>query len=770
MTPCPVAAAVAALAVLCGCLLLLLPVLSILPVPAAAAAAGPHRCIHDEINGRRAARAIEQHKRVALRAAPAGGCPAPEVSARDQFQALRINITYIDMGTYFKNATILQVIRTQVASVVKQLSAMLAVYPVNGTLVLPQLTTCSNPSSPSGCPQQCGLNPLFTIPDWYFESSNSSGGSSRGIPEADIVIFVSGSTSSYCTSVLAYTTVCMRNDVGRPIAAAIQLCPLPFNDLKEDFMYQVILHEMLHALVFSRGSFDVFVDNTSDTCAKYHNPVKNNLEVLKLVTPATLKTASNYFSCINPSSQFNEYGGPLYSIIGPDNLIGSHWNQTQMQGSLMTAVIPQARVVSLDIITLAVFEDSGWYIVNYSFAQPFVFGQHAGCSFGSADYCKSDTQYYCNQLNTIGCHYLHRDKGTCSKFDPTSSCYSYIVGPQTACYDPQNPSAVNASLTGESYDITSRCFMSSLWPVDKVSSTHRREGRCYQHTCNGSSLLLRAWNMTDWLACPYNTTIQVPGYAGVIQCPISGILCSNVDTVASMTAVSLPTSATTWTSAAPGSTSSSSQAGDGGAELLTLVFHMLNLTGLQQPDAAATFRDAVSAAISLLANISSARLVSSNVTHAPNGNDTYYTCYVVDPAADSPHDISAAEAVKLIYVAVAAGQFNVTIWSTTYVASLPDTSSTTQWSTTQSQPRVVARSSAAPTAIGVALGVAAVVVALVVTCVCLQRRQRRLHRASVATASLVSSGTTTTMCELSVIDVPAAAAVGRRDPRSDPRC
>lgn len=55
--------------------------------------------------------------------------------------------------------------------------------------------------------------------------------------------------------------------------------------------------------------------------------------------------------------------------------MSSHWEARLLQGSLMTATFDGAQRTRLDPITLAAFEDSGWYQVNHSAAEELLWGQ-----------------------------------------------------------------------------------------------------------------------------------------------------------------------------------------------------------------------------------------------------------------------------------------------------------------------------------------------------------------------------------------------------------
>lgn len=55
--------------------------------------------------------------------------------------------------------------------------------------------------------------------------------------------------------------------------------------------------------------------------------------------------------------------------------LSSHWESRLLQGSVMTATFDGAHRTRLDLVTLAAFEDSGWYQVNYSAAEELLWGR-----------------------------------------------------------------------------------------------------------------------------------------------------------------------------------------------------------------------------------------------------------------------------------------------------------------------------------------------------------------------------------------------------------
>ena len=57
----------------------------------------------------------------------------------------------------------------------------------------------------------------------------------------------------------------------------------------------------------------------------------------------------------------------------------SHWDRTLLYNEYMTASSMSDSIFS--VFTLSLLEDSGWYDVNYEFADKSTFGYGAGCDF-----------------------------------------------------------------------------------------------------------------------------------------------------------------------------------------------------------------------------------------------------------------------------------------------------------------------------------------------------------------------------------------------------
>ena len=94
---------------------------------------------------------------------------------------------------------------------------------------------------------------------------------------------------------------------------------------------------------------------------------------------------------------------------GSCQIMGSHWEQRIFMNSVMASTL-QPDGGLLNPVTLALFEDSGWYKANYSMAASFKYrvdwGFNQGCDFAlnkclalPAPYSTGDPAHYCTDAS-----------------------------------------------------------------------------------------------------------------------------------------------------------------------------------------------------------------------------------------------------------------------------------------------------------------------------------------------------------------------------------
>lgn len=125
--------------------------------------------------------------------------------------------------------------------------------------------------------------------------------------------------------------------------------------------------------------------------------------------------------------------------------------------------------------TLALLEGTGWYQVNYNMTEPFNWGRGEGCTFldGPCVATNGTPNFFefCNDDVEKACSFTSRGIGFCATGNNAdyfaNGCPYYMSSPVFDCEDPTNE--VSATLSGEVYGPSSRCFTGTL--VDSFYSS-----------------------------------------------------------------------------------------------------------------------------------------------------------------------------------------------------------------------------------------------------------------------------------------------------------
>ncbi|WKY08682.1 hypothetical protein Q1695_007870 [Nippostrongylus brasiliensis] len=210
---------------------------------------------------------------------------------------------------------------------------------------------------------------------------------------ADFILFVSAKMRSCSDTTMAYAAHCLTDaKTGRPIAGFANICPRSFNEMvanEEQKWESVIRHELIHAFVFSESLFPQFKSAKKKKGALGLVPgvVESHTyrdwetasgvishSVRMIVTPKVTDEARRWFNCPSlKGAEIENQGGP--------GTQGSHWEKRLFEHEAMSGVATQVYAISR--LTLALFEDSGWYKPDYSYAQPMSWGRGLGCSFAT---------------------------------------------------------------------------------------------------------------------------------------------------------------------------------------------------------------------------------------------------------------------------------------------------------------------------------------------------------------------------------------------------
>ena len=164
-------------------------------------------------------------------------------------------------------------------------------------------------------------------------------------------------------------------------------------------MKNILLHEITHILIFSPSLLEKLEMTSKIGSITY------------VTSPKVVIKARQHFNC--PSIT----GMPLEDHGGQGSA-GSHWESRYMLGDYMISTDYMDVVIS--DITIALFEDSELYKVEYYSGGLFKFGKNKGCNFLndkcivkgkpiSEEFCVSPRQPMCSQSRT--------SKGFCTIYE-----------------------------------------------------------------------------------------------------------------------------------------------------------------------------------------------------------------------------------------------------------------------------------------------------------------------------------------------------------------
>jgi len=238
------------------------------------------------------------------------------------------------------------------------------------------------------------------------------------------------------------------------------------------------------------------------------------------VEPLTSKLRA-YFGCSTLQGAFLEDDGG-------SGTAGSHFERRHFLYEAMTSGVIQG--LRLSEFSLAVMEGSGWYMPNYTYADPFFAGQGEGCGYLYTS-CSSNDIYnyneYCPTSGSRACGNVGVSGGVCSTDSRSDGCQYYIPVLDYHC---QNEDAVsNARFpTLEVYGRSagSACFNGNL----TTKTTGSQTSFCFKYNCvgSGATTTLQVYLGTGYFTCKAEGALKISNYNGQFNCPDPLTFCSTV--------------------------------------------------------------------------------------------------------------------------------------------------------------------------------------------------------------------------------------------------
>jgi hypothetical protein len=334
--------------------------------------------------------------------------------------------------------------------------------------------------------------------------------------DADLIIYVTASNEP-SQGFIAWATSCLQDSVTRrPIAGQINfnLHYLKFEADKFEEQVDTTLHEITHILAFSGNLYRHFMKSFGSRESAGEANVFARDVLLRgaprqiIRSPKVLETARKYFNCptINGVEIENE---------GGSGSAGAHWERAILHNEQMTASsIPDA---SFSEFTLSLLQDSGWYQVDFSRAEPMFFGQGAGCDFVNNG-CKSTVprREWCNPTQRNLCSFNYKFRSQCASETFSDGCHYARGFSNGNCEVATNG---QGDARGETYGVGSRCIIGSV--MNKRFVPQGESTLCYRYTCTVDRKIKFFPKAGGEVICSTaGQVVQVGGeYTGTITCP-----------------------------------------------------------------------------------------------------------------------------------------------------------------------------------------------------------------------------------------------------------
>ena len=349
----------------------------------------------------------------------------------------------------------------------------------------------------------------------------------------DVIIFPQFD-SDLGSNVLAAAAPCIVTNSNRPYGGVLYInTNLNFNKGNTNqYLKNILLHEITHILVFHPYFFTALKLNQTEGSNSY------------IISPKAIAKAREHFDCSSITRIPLENQGGTGSV-------GSHWESRYMLGDYMISTDYPDQAIS--DITLGLFEDSGFYKVNYYSGGLFKFGKGKGCEFFNKDCIENEKatfEEFCDTANAAMCSSSRTLKSSCYLTTYTSSiptAYQYFSDPRkggfpAADYCPvpyqahssstyfSNHCQIGSSSLSSEYNekigFDSFCFMSSILPSSSTASTSQIP-ICYEVRCDADKNQFTVTIGSSEIACPTEGgTVNAPsGFTGSIVCPKYSDIC-----------------------------------------------------------------------------------------------------------------------------------------------------------------------------------------------------------------------------------------------------
>ncbi|TPP46627.1 Leishmanolysin family protein [Leishmania donovani] len=313
-----------------------------------------------------------------------------------------------------------------------------------------------------------------------------------GLNNTDFVMYVASVPSE--EDVLAWATTCQVFSDGHPAVGVINIPAANIASRYNQQVTRVVTHEMAHALGFSVDFFEDanILHRLRGVRGKPHNaPVIHS-------STAVAKAREQYGCGTLEYLEMEDQGGA--------GSAGSHIKMRNAQDELMA---PASDAGYYSALTMAIFQDLGFYQADFSKAEEMPWGRNAGCAFLSEKCMEQNiTKWpamFCNSDDALRCPTSRLSLGVCGiafqRF-PMLAYWQYFTDPLLAGisafmdYCPvvvpfgdgscaQNASKVIAAVQAFNvFSDAARCIDGAFRPKTTETVTNSYAGLCANVRCD----------------------------------------------------------------------------------------------------------------------------------------------------------------------------------------------------------------------------------------------------------------------------------------------
>ncbi|CAJ1018290.1 Leishmanolysin, putative [Leishmania lindenbergi] len=371
-----------------------------------------------------------------------------------------------------------------------------------------------------------------------------------GVSNTDFVLYVASVPSE--AGVLAWAVMCEVFPEGRPAVGVMNIPAATIGSAYDQTMVRTVTHEMAHAL-----GFDLTLFEELQLIYDVSNLRGKDYEVPVLSSPTVVTKAREQYGC--PTLEYLEMedkGGP--------GTAGSHVKMRNAKDELMAATMGAGYYTNL---TLAVFQDLGFYRADFTRAEMMPWAEHASCNFLTKKcMVKNITQWpwmFCNTTESLyQCTSDRLKIGKCDVVKHENSLPTFLryftkssVGgtielmdlcpiivsySNTACS--QDPSTASPSIKEFSlFSDSSRCLNGNFAPKHNTGPSERYNGMCANVKCDRAHhrYSVQVYGSSGYVACTPGQSIELatisaafvtgsyiicPPYVEVCQANIKGVI------------------------------------------------------------------------------------------------------------------------------------------------------------------------------------------------------------------------------------------------------